>query len=231
MLSGRLEEYSEYERKVFYLKNNINFDFTFDEVLNAYLKAISQHKLALAKIYSIPGPKMIFQGDENANLSYFKFFRKFSIGSEPYLLDKGYLPGIPAFLDSKLNSIKVAKKFSYINKGVENLIKDLNNLNVNNPSLSSGHIEKTIIHHNSDIHAIHTKKNTNEIFSISNFSGTSYSQNYGILFPKGQWKEVLNTDSSKYAGTDAFLNTDKIFQQFSYISIAKYGVVFFEKID
>ena len=62
---------------------------------------------------------MIFQGDESANLSYFKFFRKFSSGPEPYLRDKGYEPGLPAFLDSKLNSVKVSDKYSYINKSVE----------------------------------------------------------------------------------------------------------------
>lgn len=231
LLSGKLENYTDYERKVFYLKNNINFDFTFQQVFSAYMKAISQHKLALAKIYSIPGPKMIFQGDENANLAYFKFFRKFSFASEPYLLEKGYLPGLPAFLDSKLNSIYVDKKYTYINKGVENLTKDLNNLNNKNDALSSGHIEKTIIHQNSDIHAIHTKKHKNEIFSISNFSDNSYAQNYGILFPKGKWREILNTDSVEYAGSDEFLNTDKIFEQYGYISIAKYGVIFFEKID
>ena len=49
---------------------------------------------------------MIFQGDEAASLAYFKFFRKFSSGPEPYLLDKGYEPGMPAFLDSKLSSTR-----------------------------------------------------------------------------------------------------------------------------
>lgn len=229
LVSGRLEKYSAIQRKLFYFHNNLNVDIPVEQIYSAYKKAVQLHKLAIAKIYSIPGPKMIFQGDENANLAYFKFFRKFSIGSEPYLLEKGYKPGISAFHDSKLASVYVDKEYQYINKTVEHFMTDLNNLCENNPSISSGHIEKTIVHQNSDIHAIHAKKNNNEIFSVSNFSNVSYMKNYGILFPKGEWREIINSDKQEYFGENIYLNTDSIFKQFSYISIPAYGIIFFEK--
>ena len=174
---------------------------------------------------------MIFQGDESANLAYFKFFRKFSIGPEPYLRDKGYEPAEPALYDSKLTSIQVSDKYSHINSAVELYVRDLNKLCDENIALSSGHIEKTIVHQNSDTHAIYCRKIYNEIFSISNFSSTEYLKNYGIMFPKGQWREVLNSDALDYFGEGKFLNTGKIMEGFSYISLPDYGVVFFEKVN
>lgn len=231
LISGRYEKYSDIQRKLFCFRNNLKTDIPFEKVLNAYKNAVNLHKLAVAKIYSIPGPKMIFQGDENANLAYFKFFRKFSTGAEPYLLEKGYKPGISAFLDSKLCSVYVDKKYSRINNAVESFMTDLNKLCDDNPSLGAGHIEKTVVHPNSDIHAIHTKKNNNEIFSISNFSGISYPKNYGILFPKGEWVEIFNSDKEEYFGENKFLNSEIRCRQFSYISIPAYGITFFKKID
>ena len=91
---------SEIKKIEFYKKIKVSKVFSTEEIFEKYLKAINMHKMALGKIYSIPGPKMVFQGDEDANLAHFKFFRKFSTGPEPYLLEKGYKPGIDAMLDS-----------------------------------------------------------------------------------------------------------------------------------
>ncbi len=230
LVTGKLEKMTDDERKAFYDENKLTCDFSVEEVFNAYMNAVNMHKLAIGKVYSIPGPKMIFQGDESANLSYFKFFRKFSIGPETYLEEKGYEPGLPAFLDSKLSSVKVADKYLYINNAIEAYVKDLNLLCEHNISLASGHIEKTLVHENSDTHAIYCRKIYNEIFSISNFSSTPYLNNYGVMFPKGKWKEVFNSDQVKYAGEGNYLNNNNIKEQFSYISLPSYGVVFFEKI-
>ncbi len=230
LVTGKLEEMSDIDRFNFYKENYLSVDLPLEQVFNSYLNAVNMHKLVIGKIYSVPGPKMIFQGDEEANLSYFKFFRKFSTGPENYLLEKGYEPGLPAFLDSKLSSVRVCDKYSYINNSVKNYVSDLNLLCESNIALSSGHIEKTIVNEQTDIHAIHCKRIYNEIFSVSNFSSVSYFKNYGIMFPKGKWKEVFNSDTSKYSGEGKYLNDCLIFEQFSYISISKYGIAFFEKI-
>lgn len=230
LVNGSLEKMSDSERLKFYESINLHCNFSVSDIYEAYIKAVKMHKLALGKIYSVPGPKMVFQGDESANLSYFKFFRKFSIGPEPYLRDKGYEPGIDAFKDSKLNCVCVCDKYCFINKGVENYITALNKLCDNNISLTNGHIEKTLFHENSDIHAIYTRKIYNEIVSISNFSGVSYLNNYGMLFPKGRWKEILNSDDTLFSGEGKYMNPEPTKGQFNYISLPAYGIVFFEKI-
>ncbi|MCD7740089.1 MAG: alpha amylase C-terminal domain-containing protein [Candidatus Gastranaerophilales bacterium] len=230
LVTGKLEKMTDENRIAFYKDNSLTVDLPVSQIFKSYLKAVSMHKLVIGKIYSIPGPKMIFQGDEEANLSYFKFFRKFSTGPELYLIEKGYEPGLPAFLDSKLSSVIVCDKYSYINDSVRNYVTDLNLLCENNIAISSGHIEKTIVNEQSDIHAIYSKKIYNEIFSVSNFSSVSYLKNYGIMFPKGKWKEIFNSDNLKYAGEGKYLNSDLIFEQFSYISLSAYGIIFFEKI-
>ena len=230
LATGLLDNMIDEERSYFYKINYLTVDLSLDEVYQAYKNAVKMHMLAIGKIYSIPGPKMIFQGDEEANLSYFKFFRKFSIGPETYLNEKGYEPGIPAFLDSKLSSIIVSDKYSYINDGVRKFVSDLNILCDENIALTSGHIEKSFIFEQTDTHAIYTRKIYNEIFSISNFSSISYFKNYGIMFPKGKWREIFNSDKVEYAGEGKHLNSEQIFEQYSKISLPKYGIVFFEKV-
>ena len=230
LVTGTLEKMTDSERISFYNANNIAVDIPVEKVKNAYYNAIQMHMLAIAKVYSIPGPKMVFQGDESANLSYFKFFRKFSIGPETYLKDKGYEPGLPAFLDSKLSSVKVSDNYSYINKCVEEFVRDLNLLCEHYIALSSGHIEKTFVFEQSDTHAIHCKKIYNEVFSISNFSAKSYYKNYGIMFPKGKWREIFNSDRLEYFGENKYLNEGSIKEQFSYVSLPSYGTIFFEKV-
>ena len=230
LLDGSLEKMTNDQRLNFYKKNSLIFEFSIDDIKKAYIQAVNMHKLAIAKIYSIPGPKMIFQGDESANISYFKFFRKFSTGPEPYLRDKGYEPGMPAFFDSKLSAVKVCEKYSYINNSVETFVADLNKLCDDNIALSSGNIEKTFINEAADTHAIHCRRIYNEIFSISNFSSQAYLKNFGLMFPKGKWREIFNSDEIKYAGEGIYLNSNQIKDNYSYISLPAYGVIFFEKI-
>ena len=229
LLDGSLENMKEKEYKAFLKQNNIVKGMTFEDILNAYLRAVKKHKTVIGKIYSIPGPKMIFQGDEYASISYFKFFRKFSAGPEYYLREKGYEPGISAFNDSKLDSVTVCDKYSYINKGIAQFVADLNNLAEKNIALNDGHIEKTIIHEQTDIHAIHTRNIYNEIFAVSNFSDKAYDT-YGIMFPKGEWRETINSNYKIYAGDDLYTNKNNTFSNFSYISVPDNGIVFFEKL-
>jgi len=217
------------QRKEFYLKNNIEKELSVDEIKKTYINAVKKHKTVIGKIYSIPGAKMIFQGDEYASLAYFKFFRQFSTGIEYCLRDKGYEPGLEAFLGSKLDSVDISDEYTYINKGVERFTSDLNTLAEKNMALNDGHIEKTTVNEQADIHAIHARKMYNEIFSVSNFSDKHW-ENYGIMFPKGQWRELVNSNGELYAGDNKYLNRDKVFENFSYIQIPDNGIIFFEKL-
>ena len=232
LVTGKLEEICEKQRSRFYLDNYLSEYLTFQEIFLAYLNALKLHKLAFAKVYSIPGPKMVFQGDEDANLAYFKFFRKFSTGPEPYLLDKGYEPGLAAFLDSKIDSIKVHPKYEKYSQGVKLLVSDLNKLTDDNLALSVGVIVGSNVIKEDDIHAIHTKYENNEIFAVSNFSKVSYKNYSKIIFPDGKWQEILNTDDFKYMGSTNYLNNGRILsKENNILSLPAYGVVYFKKID
>ena len=231
LVSERLQNMSDEERTDFYSSLSVNIDIPVEQVYYAYLNAVKMHKLVLGRVYSIPGPKMVFQGDESANLSYFKFFRKFSTGKEPYLKEKGYEPGLEAFLDSKLCSVYVSDEYKKINFAVSEYMKDLNILCSGNKALRTGSIDKTVVHELSDIHAIYVNGKNNEIFSISNSSKQSYYKNYGILFPKGTWQEVLNSDDSKYFGSGKYHNSGILTEKYNYISIPAYSIIFFKRID
>ena len=204
---------------------------TSDEIEEFYFDSVQKIKLALAKVYSVPGPKMVFQGEESINYSYFKFFRKFSIGREKCLENKGYEPGINAFLDSKLSNNIFDDKHKKIYDKVCLYMKALNALCEENDALTVGNIEKTIVHPLSKLHAIHSKSGKNEIFSVSNFAPNKYSNNYGISFPEGLWFEVLNSDDKAYFGEGKFINNQVLEGKYNYISLPKYGFVMFKRID
>lgn len=231
LVTGKLEEMCEKQRSRFFSDNYLSEYLTFQQIYTAYLSALKLQKLALAKIYSIPGPKMVFQGDEDANLAYFKFFRKFSTGPEPYLLDKGYKPGYAAFMDSKLDSINVHPKYIKYNQGVKTLTSDLNMLAIENPALSVGKIVNTVVIKQDDIHAIHTKFENNEIFAVSNFSKNAFRNYTKIEFPEGNWEEILNTDDFVYMGSGNQRNKENISSINPVLSIPAYGVVYFKKIN
>lgn len=183
---------------------------TYENVKNMYEKSIDKNKMALARTYSLPGPKMIFQGDERADLTPFRFFRQFDSVKDEYNLyvEKGYRTGKNALHESTLGNIKYSAKGRNTMVKFRQLTKDLNLLNSNNPALVSGKLipENTVKHHSSQVFATHARDNEskNEIYSISNFSDMSYprkdADRYYIKFPKGQWQEVINTDDKKYGG-------------------------------
>lgn len=232
LLTAKFDNMNSSEFSDFLKLNKINNGLTINNIKTAYIDSLKQHRLAVGKTYSIPGPKMIFQGDENANISYFKFFRNFSTGYEKNLESKGYEPGKAAFLDSKLNNIEYSPDYKKYLDETEKYTKDLNGIVQDNPAIQTGNIISSVIHPISNLHAMHCKKDNNEIFSISNFANNSYYQNYSIKVPKGEWEEISTTDDSKYGGEDKFLNKT-IFSDGNNqinLSIPSYGMIFFKKI-
>lgn len=129
-----------------------------------------------------------------------------------------------------------------------NLIKDLNRLNKENPALTKGKLAlkhdntKDCVIHNSAI-GIHTKddKSGNEFFVVTNFGCENYpnifNENYYMPFPEGKWVEVLNTDDSKYGGDGKYLNRNKIFkgsglydENKPFVNFAEFSTVYFKKV-
>ena len=64
---------TEYEKNI-----GLNTFIPKDALIDAFKTAIAKQKLAQGTVLTTPGPKMYFQGDDEADLSYFKFFREFS---------------------------------------------------------------------------------------------------------------------------------------------------------
>ena len=63
-VSGELEQMSTEEREKLFFNLNLPKDLTLESIYNSYINAVKMHKLALGKVYSIPGPKMVFQGQK-----------------------------------------------------------------------------------------------------------------------------------------------------------------------
>lgn len=217
---------------------------THSKLQTMYNKSLNQVKMALARTYSIPGPKMIFQGDEKADLTPFRFFRQFdSVKNESYLYtEKGYKQGRDALEASTLGIINYsAQGRLYMNK-FKNLSRDLNLITDRNPALTRGVLipENTIKHHASQVFATHAKdtESTNEIFSVTNFGDSSYPRrdaaDYYIKFPEGKWVEILNTDDRKYGGEGMHNNTNTINSNGidnSPIKLAAQSTKLFKRID
>ena len=188
-----------------------NSGITYDIVKTMYNKSFNKNKMALARIYSIPGPKMVFQGDEASDLTPFRFFRQFeSVKNEENLhVEKGYDTGRKALIESTLGNITYSSSGKNLMSKFRHLTRDLNILNKQNPSLSKGEIVEsdTIKHYASSVLATHNRdyESGNETYTITNFIDADYPRKdaaeYYITFPEGQWIEVLNTDNKKYGGS------------------------------
>ena len=222
---------------------NPNSDIEYEDVKTMFQKSFAKHKLGLTSTYTTPGPKMIFQGDEDADLTPFRFFRQFdSIKYEPYLYtEKGYEPGIKALESSKMGNIPYSKEALQEMDKFRNLTSDLNKLNEENPAMTTGEYvkENTVKHPYSQVIGLHTKdaQSNNEIFTISNFSYVQYPargiKQYYIKFPPGKWVEILNTDDAKYGGDNNTNKTRVIYgngQDNKPINISDHSAAIFKRI-
>ncbi len=216
---------------------------SYEQIKKMYEKSYSKVKMAMARTFATPGPKMVFQGDEKADLTPFRFFREFqSVKDEHYLyVEKGYKTDKSALNDSKQGAIKYSPKGRmYINR-FKKLIEDLNQINRENPALSKGYIvpDKTVKHPFSQVISTLACDNEsgNQIYTITNFRDTKYPETNGygyyITFPKGKWIEILNTDDKKYSGSGNTNNNiiESNGNQNIPVNISGNSTIIFKKID
>lgn len=195
-----------------------------DEVKAAYDYALKKLKLALGTIYTIPGPKMYFQGAEEGNMAYFKFFREFSDVNSPnrqarenayraiesMTREKGYDANYTnAYGDSMQTSIVYGREASNKMSKVGAFTTELNNIAQDNPALQDGEVQGTVLFHNELVQGVHCKKGDNEIFSVKNYSDASYDR-FDIQFPEGHWIEIANSDDKKFGGEGKYKNNSVI---------------------
>lgn len=218
---------------------------TYDSIKNAYDAAYEKNKMGQALTYAVPGPKMIFQGDEKADLTPFRFFREFeSIKDEKYLYwEKGYKYGKAALEESKMGNIPYSESGLKKCKDFEQLTKDLNKLCAQNSAMTNGVIIKddTVKHYNSMVIGMHTKDydSGNELFTVSNSKGHDYpdgngGDKYYINFPEGKWVEILNTNDDKYGGDGKHTNNKPLVRDENNqcpINLGRYSTVIFKRVD
>ena len=175
--------------------------------------ALAKQRLAQGTIMTVPGPKMYFQGDDNAEVGHFKFFREFS-GEREYrknhpevvegiIREKGYDTFIDSALpDSVIDRINPSGTFKDIQTQMITFNQDLVKLIKQNPALQSGDISARFKEHDKLVHIHRLTKGDNDIVVFKNFADIFYDGNYSSLgFPKeGEWVEILNSDDLKYGG-------------------------------
>lgn len=199
------------------LQSNYGSSTFYDKktVKSALQAALAKQRLAQGTIMTIPGPKMYFQGDDNAELAHFKFFRELSgdkIDRKMHpeierniIREKGYDTIVnKALPDSVIGKIKPDPNgtFKDIDKQMVKYNQELRKVVDSNPALENGDIVSTYKDHNNLVHIHRLKKGDNEIVVFKNFADIFYDGNYSSLgFPKdGEWVEIFNSDASEFGG-------------------------------
>ncbi len=233
IVTGRIDHPNENWEK-FNEKNHITTPISKNEAKEGFWTSYRTSKLNIGSVFATKGIKMLFQGTEDASINYFKFAREFS---EPENLekqskDKGYRVGKAAFWESKRNSINYSEAYKEKMKQHEKFTAKMNEMIHTIPAMNDGEIISTIIHNQeeSGLHAIHRKKGDSEIFAVSNFKNKGF-ENYGLQFPCGNWKEIVNSDSKEFGGAGRYENTKPIDSSKNpQISLPPRSIIFFEKV-
>ena len=226
---------SDFGSTVFYDKKSIK---------TALQVALAKQRLAQGTIMTIPGPKMYFQGDDNAELAHFKFFREFSgerqnRANNPeikqnIIREKGYDTFVDdALPDSVIDRIKPSGSFKDMQTQMVEYNKDLVKIINENPALQDGEISARFKEHDKLIHLHRVTKGDNDIIVIKNFANNFYNGNYSSLgFPKdGCWQEILNSDDKKYGG-GGNINGDKVFTDTTQkINLAANSILIMKRIS
>lgn len=209
-----------------------------NSIAKAFNIAFAKQKLATASVLTLPGPKMYFQGDDSLALSQFKFFREFSdYESNPHSIDaentkKGYNT-LERFARQDSIIDRVKPRSNNLETKMVKFTQDLSELVKSNDALLKGELvgtHKDTIH---SVHAHHLKHNNEEVLVIKNFGGSFHSNTYGFAnFPQGNWKEIFNSDSKNYGGSD-YINSDRkdfITQSNQNLNIAPNSVIILKKV-
>ena len=187
--------------------------YSVDDVKTALKTALAKQRLAQGTIMTIPGPKMYFQGDDNADFGHFKFFREFSDDRKAReqdsnielnnIRDKGYDMFLDkAMPDSILGKIKPTGEFKDIESQMVSFNKDLRKLIDDYPALSNGQLAYMYKDFDKLVHVHGVKDKNNDIVILKNFNDKFFDKDFSSLgFPtEGKWEEILNSDDKKYGG-------------------------------
>lgn len=187
-------------------------------IKTAFETSKAKQKLCLGTIMTVPGPKMYFQGDDEMDLSTFKFFRELSDEREKRAKNdseilnlykqKGY-DTLEEIARPKSMLGRIKPKDPALIQEMKDYIKDLTDLVKSTPALLKGEIKSTIKDYTHKVHTHILSDNNEEYMVIKNFGDRFHSKEYGVAnFPDGEWKEVFNGDEKKYGGS-GYINSDR----------------------
>jgi len=214
----------------------------FGEKFNA---ALSLNKAGMGFMFSQPGPKMVFQTFDKPDRR-FAFFRKNSDHFyETFNRDSRLKAGVDWETERKghrIDSDDIINQanLDYLNgkynktalsaqKDMKTLIAKLNELVDKNPALTTGEV-KDVIGNHPNVISVLSKKDDNEIYSITHFDDSVNYTNYDIYFPEGTWKEVLNTNDKEFGGDGKYTNDKVKGGDVRPINIPKASTVIFKRV-
>ena len=235
------EELNEKEKE-FGLHTNVSKG----NLMDAFNTAVAKQRLIFGTIYTTPGPKMFFQGDDVADLSHFKFFREFSHEKKHRAEDPSiehnalqkygydYLEEI-ARPDSVIGRVTPKGMFKDLKKNMQTYTTDLRAVLDNNPEIKSGKIIATYKDNNHNVHIHHIKDGEAEVLVIKNFGWGFHNNEYGYDgFPNNgtKWVEIFSSDDKKYGGM-GFTNSHRsdITRENQHLSLAPNSLIILKRID
>lgn len=207
--------------------------------------AFALNKALFGFLFTQPGPKMVFQSFNKPDRR-FAFFRKNSEHFyETYKRSAKFKYGVDWETEIKghrldsdeiINQAKVDflggkynKKALEYQHNMEKLVKTLNGLVDKNPCLTVGEIKDVVDSHKNVI-AVHTQKDHNELYSITNFDESKGWEDYRMQFPKGFWKEIINTSQEEFGGEVPILNEMVTGGQECEIKLSGASTIIFKRI-
>ena len=216
------------------------------ELDDVFKTAVAKQRLILGTIYTTPGPKMFFQGDDEADLSHFKFFREFSgdmqerskgpQAQQDSVRKYGY-DHLEEFArpDSVVGRVKPQGFFKDLQTQMRTFTKDLKSVIDNNKALKSGDIISTYKDNNHNVHIHQLKKDDDEILVIKNFGHGFHTNSYEYFgFPNNnsKWYEIFSSDSKEYGGM-GYSNKDRtdITNWNQHLSLAPNSFIILKKIN
>lgn len=210
---------------------------------NALKAALAKSRLASGSVMTVPGPKMFFQGEEYADMSYFKFFRDFSpefdafppnVGIKDKVnAEKGYnVSNEFALNDSVMGQVKPAGEFANAQKQLLQYNKDLVKLIKTHPSLQDGELKSVYSDHENMIHIHSLEKDGEKLLVIKNYADNFHNGSYCSQgFPQGEkYVEIFNSDDTKYGGSGNLNNNREITADNQNLKISANTMIILKKV-
>ncbi len=182
------------------------------EFEHAYKSAQALYRLATGTVFAYPGPKMFMMGDLEGELAPFKFFAEYPLANNTndfYIAnkvskEKGYDVGEPALNDSMLYQKKYTDP--ELKEHIQHYCSDLIKIYKENRALTNVHRMKTYVYQQDDVMHVHKWNNFNVVVAVMNFSNKDYNKFKLNELPRGTWKEIINSNDTKYGGNGNLRN-------------------------